>query len=41
MISCGDGFSLALSDKGEVLSCGKHDFHGHKKDENINKLKKL
>ena len=38
-VAAGDGFSLMISGKGELFSCGHNAYHGHKTKENINFFK--
>ena len=40
-VSCGDCFSLVISDEDELYSCGHSELHGHKKKEHLSILTKL
>lgn len=40
-ISAGDGYSIIISNKGEMFGAGHNSFHGHKSKENLNLFKRI
>lgn len=40
-LAAGDGYSIIISDKGEMYGAGHNSFHGHKSKDNLNVFKRI